>query len=648
MDAHSLQKLEFDQVRQVLSTFARTSLGRDLARRILPSNKARLVALWLEETRQMVQAMQQFGPPPFGGIGDIRPLVRSTEPGHYPDGEQFYQIGQALQTTHHVSEYLRQLPDEMHLLKALAEKIGDFQAIGHRITSAIDARGRVRDDATDKLLDIRRRIENLQSQVRAVFDRLVRSSSMVKLLQYPNATFHEDRMVLPVKAQYQHNVPGIVHRSSDSGATMFVEPAEAVELNNRLVQLRYEEHEEITRIFWDLAHLVQVNRQAILVSMNALARLDMITAKAAYARARRCNCVELNTEGVLKLREARHPLLLEMAIDQVEHGGGEIHPVVPIDVRLGEDFDMLIITGPNTGGKTVTLKTVGLLAAMVQAGMFIPVAEGSTLPVFDDVLIDVGDEQSLQQSLSTFSSHLSRILGVLARATNRTLVLLDELGAGTDPDEGAAIGQAILDELMHRGSRVMITTHLGSLKSYAYRRERVDNASVEFDPETAVPTYKVRIGEPGNSNALIIARNLGMSRRMLQRAQRYVSRQARAFQAAIAGTVASRRRAERARDAAEAAELAARQRQAQLEQQIRQLKQQQQQFRQWLDHIRQLKPGDRVYVKKFAREGSIVRMQLHQQLAVVSLGNVTVEVPLQELILPERPQRPARSRSGNA
>jgi len=637
MDQHSLEKLEFGQLKAILASYARGELGRKLIARLHPTDRPRLVNLWLEETGQMVEALKRRGPPPLAGADDVTELVEKVQPGVNLTGEEYYRIGCTLRTTHYVHEYLRQLPGEFNLLHKLAEKIGDFQAVAWRIDEAVDAAGRVRDTASDRLVKIRSQIADHRNCIRKVFEALLKTPSIQKILQYPNWTFQEDRMVLPVGANYRQHLPGIVHRTSDSGATVFVEPADAVEMNNAIVKLRQEEQQEISRIFWELAHLIHLNRAAILASLQGLARLDMLVAKAMYAVEQNCTRPELNNEGIVRLWQVRHPLLMHL-FSRSDDG----REVVPIDVRIGEDFDLLVITGPNTGGKTATLKTVGLVSLMMQAGMFIPAGSGSTMSVFDDVLIDVGDEQSLQQSLSTFSSHLSRILAILERATDRSLVLLDELGAGTDPDEGAAMGQAILDELLRRRSRTLVTTHLSPLKGYAYRHSRCDNAAVEFDPETLSATYKLRIGEPGNSNAMIIARHLGMPQRLLERAQRYISNQMRSFQQAIAATIDRARRAEQARASAQAAEQAAEQKQKELQQQIDQLQKRRLDFQDWTEWINGLKPGQRVFVKSFRREGSIIRMELHKQQALVSLGKLAVEVAITEL---EKPT-PIKSSAG--
>jgi len=621
MDQHTLEKLEFDKIKAVLARYAATDLGRKLIERLLPTHRQQLVRLWLAETEQMVAAVDRFGPAPFAGARDVTELIRKVQPGVYLTGEEFYLVGRVLQATHYVHNYLKQLPDELDHLHRLAERMGDFQAIAWRIDQTVDAAGRVRDTAGERLMKIRAKIEDSRQKIRKVLDRLIKTPAVVKILRYPNWTFQGDRMVLPVSANHRHQLSGIVHRSSDSGATLFIEPTESVELNNAVVKLGLEEQQEIARILWELAHLIHLNRDEILIALKALARLDMLGAKAAYAIKRQCVKPRINGDRIVSIQKIKHPLLMELL-------GPE--KVVPINVRVGDDFDLLIITGPNTGGKTVTLKTIGLAVLMTQAGMFIP-AHDATLPVFDDVFIDVGDEQSLQQSLSTFSSHLTRILEILRKATPACLALIDELGAGTDPDEGAAIGQAVLDQLLRRQTRTIVTTHLSPLKSYAYRRPRTDNAAVEFDPETLSATYKLRIGEPGNSNAMIIAEHLGMPKHMLKRARRYISGRVRAFQQAIDATVSSRREAEQARSSAMSAEKNAEQKQKELEHQINQLHQQQQEFERWLAWINSLKSGEKVYVKKFRREGTVVRMELHKQQALVDLGRLAAEVPLTDI-----------------
>jgi len=634
MDRHSLEKLEFAEVREILARYARTPLGRQLAQRCRPSAKPSQVQYWLAQLRQMRAWIEQKGLPPLAGMTDIRQLIRRAVPPDLLEPEELAEVRTALRATGLLVGWLAEVPEDYRALRGLAERIGDYSALADRIDQAIDERARVRDEATARLAKIRRRIDDAHRSIKRVYDRLLRSVEIQRVLQYPATTFHGDRLVLPLKTEYRAKIPGIVHRSSDSGATVFVEPAEVVELNNAIVSLRQDEKEEIGRILWELTHLLQLNAEGILQTLEAVAVLDLVAAKALLAGEAGWIVPEVVESGPLRLRRVRHPLLIEL---RRRAGSAEsaLEAVVPIDVRLGEDFDVLIITGPNTGGKTVALKTIGLAVLMAQAGMPIPAEAGSQLPVYKDVLIDVGDEQSLQQSLSTFSSHLKQILRVLQRADERTLVLLDELGSGTDPDEGAAIGQAILDELLRRRSPTVITTHLGVLKGYAFRRDRVDNAAVEFDVATLQPTYRLRIGEPGNSNALEIAKRLGMAEPLLKAAEEHLAGRHRALSQAIEGTLESRRKAEQAREAAERATQAAREAEAEYRRQADSLRAKQAAFERWLERVVRLRPGQCVRSRRFGREATVVRLLLHKQAVVLNSRGIDIEVPLTDIVLPD-------------
>ncbi len=617
--------LEYGRIRQLLAEHACCSLGRELAGTIEPSGDAARIERRLEELRQFRTLVAARGMLPFGGISDVRPLVRKAVPPVKLEPEDFSSLADALRGVAGLRKYFAELPEGMAAVAGLAGRIGDFSTLADRIGLVIDPRGKVRDEATPRLARIRARCEELRRETRELFEHLLRQSSLTKLLQYPAATFHGDRMVLPLKSDHRGRIPGIIHRSSDSGQTLFIEPTQAVALNNSIIQLVQDENAEIGRILWELTHLVHLNQAGLLATLDAVAVVDLIVAKLRMAQRFGMAIPEISEERQLKLRGARHPILMTMTGKQV----------VPIDVRLGEDFDVLIVTGPNTGGKTAALKTVGLLVLMAQSGLPIPAAEGSTLPVFDQVLVDIGDEQSLQQSLSTFSSHLARVLDVLRSGTRDTLVLLDELGAGTDPDDGAALGRAVIDKLLETGCLTMITTHLGALKAVGYEHPRVDNASVRFDYETLQPSYELKIGEPGNSSALIVAARLGMPTELISAAQRYLSERDRVLARAIAGTIESRRAAEDARKSAEAAEREFGERSAQVTEQKRKLEEEQRRFAKWVERINALRAGDEVYVRKFARKGRVVRVRLDKQLVEVSVGALQAEVPLTEVELGE-------------
>jgi len=633
MEQHSLEKLEFGRVCDIVGRFARTSLGRDMVQKIRPSHRPEQVKYWLDQVRQMSARITHKGPPPFGGMVDVRRLVERAVPPNLLEPAELVDVRAAMRVTGMVAAWLSDLPEDSAALRSIAERVGDYSTIADRIDKIIDDRGAVRDEASPKLAKIRRQIADGEHSIKKVYDRLLKNMDVVRVLQYAATTFHGDRLVLPVKAEYRGRLPGIIHRSSDSGATLFIEPAEVVELNNTIVALRQQQTEEISRILWELTHLIQMNAEGILQTLQGLALLDLITAKALMSRQHGWVVPEVADSLPLNLRQVRHPLLMDLHKD--EKPDKILEAVVPIDVRLGEDFDMLVVTGPNTGGKTVALKTVGLACLMAQAGMPIAAAAGSQLPVYKDVLVDVGDEQSLQQSLSTFSSHLKQILHILHRADEHTLVLLDELGSGTDPDEGAAIGQAVMDHLHQRRCPTIVTTHLGVLKGYAYRQPRVDNAAVEFDVSTLRPTYRLIIGEPGNSNAIEIARRLGMGDPLLQAARRHLAGRHRALHQAIRGTLRSRRKAEAAREDAERARIAAAEAQARFQQESETLKARQAAFDKWLKRVTSLRPGDKVRSKRFDREATVVRVLLQRQAVVISNRGMEMEVPLTDIALPD-------------
>jgi DNA mismatch repair protein MutS2 len=467
---------------------------------------------------------------------------------------------------------------------------------------------------------------------------------VARLLQNVTVTLHGDRYVLPVKVENRGRLPGVVHRASNTGATVFVEPNASVELNNHLADLYFDERREVERLLNMLAIRLHGRTEEMAAAMHACGQVDLIAAKAQYAYQFDFTCPEVVERGSLQFSDARHPLLLDQACRQQRQGvpPEQRRSVVPIDVRLGSDFDILVITGSNTGGKTVALKTVALLVLMAQSGMHIPARRGSTMPVFRDVLIDIGDEQSLQQSLSTFGAHIQRIRHILSKADSGSLVLLDELGSGTDPDEGGAIGQAILDELLELRCLAMVTTHLSVLKAYAFNHERVDNASVEFDTKTMSPTYHLLIGTPGESHAIAVAKRLGMSKRVVAAARGHLDSTGKQFRKAIRATGQARQVAEEARAQAQQAELAAKCQQETYESKLADLHRLQREFETWLASLGELRPGDEVVAASLGKPGRLVRLELHRQVALVETENsVQIEVPLKQL-MPDLGQQAVR------
>ncbi|HEV3203049.1 MAG TPA: DNA strand exchange inhibitor protein, partial [Gemmataceae bacterium] len=558
MDSHTLELLEFNKVREMLAGYAACSLGKELARQLEPGTEVEPIRADLALVTEMVEALGTGQTPPFGGLHDIRILVRRAAIGSMLTAEQLLEVAETLTCTGNMYRYRMRLEERFQKLIALLTPIEDLGPVAKAVTGCIDSRGHVLDMASRELAAIRQRLADVDERVQNQIKRLLRDPELRKILRYPNATVNGDHYVLPVAVNHRHKLQGVVHRTSSTGETVYIEPAGIANLSAERAVLKGDEDREIRRILRKLSGEVGKVARPLGNALDVMARLDLISAKARLSRDYAMSAPDINMEGRLWFRQARHPLLEQLFRNEerntkIENGGSSIgnqilatssgtskesildprspilHPldVVPIDVRLGMAFNLLIITGPNTGGKTVTLKTTGLLCLMAQSGMHIPAAAGSMIPVFHQVLADIGDEQSLEQSLSTFSSHMSRIAAILRQADAQSLVLLDELGAGTDPTEGAALGRAILDGLDHIGCLAMVTTHLGDLKTYAFSNDRAENAAVEFDGETLQPTYRLQIGQFGMSNALKIARRFKLPRELLQRAHRYLRRKQR-------------------------------------------------------------------------------------------------------------------------
>ncbi len=504
MDARTLRVLEYDEVRKHLRAHAASSLGKDLAERLEPASEFEQVRTLLAETRQARSLLTGTSRVPLGGVTDVRAQVMNAERGGVLSERDLLDVANTVYASRRMRTFLQKTQVEAPLIVSRAGELGLFEEIEQAIESSIDSRGEVVDTASDQLRSIRLKIRRLQDMVEQRLHAVLHSTQYSRMIQEPLVTIRNGRYCIPIRSEYKGEFHGIVHDSSSSGATVFMEPFGVVEANNEVREARAAEEREVRRILANLSGLVGARAEEILSTLRTLAALDLIFARAALAEEMRATEPEINSQGKVDLIEARHPLLAGR--------------VVPITIRIGEEFNALILTGPNTGGKTVTIKTIGLLTLMLQSGLHIPVAQGSRAAVFGQVFADIGDEQSIQQSLSTFSSHMTQIVNVLKLAHGNSLVLLDEIGAGTDPAEGSALAKAILLELLERGCRVIATTHYGELKAFAYTQAGVENASVEFDPVTLEPTFEVRIGTPGTSNAFAIASRLGLSVGLLRRA----------------------------------------------------------------------------------------------------------------------------------
>lgn len=506
MDSYVLHNLEFDKIRAMLAGLTGSALGRELAEALAPVGEADEVAERLGETREAFDLVAAAQAVPLGGLRDIRETVRRAELGATLESPDFVAVAGTLYAARRVRQFFAELTMAAPRLTATAAAIGVFRTLENAIDTAISDQGTVLDTASPELGRLRRDIRVTQGRVREKIDHILHSAQYQKYFQDALVTIRGDRYVIPVKQEYRHAFPGIVHDQSASGATVFIEPMAVVNLNNDLKQLMAAEVNEIERILRVLTGQVAAVAGPLLETCLALGQLDFAFAKARLALDMKAVCPALNDKGRVELRQARHPLIPADA-------------VVPIDVRVGREFRVLVITGPNTGGKTVTLKTVGLFALMTQAGLFIPAASASEMPVFANVYADIGDEQSIEQSLSTFSAHMTNLVRILGRVGPDDLVLIDEIGAGTDPDEGAALAMAILEFLYGRDGRVIATTHYSELKTFAYARHGIENASVEFDVQTLRPTYRLQIGVPGSSKAFLISRRLGLDGGIVGRAQ---------------------------------------------------------------------------------------------------------------------------------
>lgn len=627
MDAHTLELLGFDKVREIVAGYGACSLGKELARQLEPSTDADWVRAELALVSEMVDALAQGQAPPFGGLHDVRLLIRRAAIGAMLTADQLLEVADTLNCTGNMYRYRQRLDGKLLRLIELLTPIEDLGVVAKSITGCIDSRGHVLDMASRDLALVRQKLNDLDERVKEQINKLLRDPQLRSVLRYPNATVSGDHYVLPVPVNHRHKVPGVVHRTSSSGETIFVEPAPVARLSAERALLKAEEEREVKRVLRKLTGEVAKVAKPLGFAIDIMARVDLIAAKARFAVDYRMYAPDVNTEGRLWLRQARHPLLEHMFRHEARE---EKRSVVPIDVRLGAPFNLLVITGPNTGGKTVCLKTTGLLCALAQAGLHIPAGEGSAVPIFEHILADIGDEQSLEQSLSTFSSHISRISFILKQANAQSLVLLDELGAGTDPTEGAALGRAILDELDKIGCRAMVTTHLGDLKTYAFHNERAENAAVEFDIETLRPTYRLHIGQFGMSNALKIARRLKLPRELLKRAQRYVQRkQKRAPE--MAQLQRLREETEKARAEALKAQHEAREQAEELRLKAEEVARAAKQAQELRDARARLQPRDKVQVPKYGGVGTIVRVDHKKNTAFVSMGLGKWEVSLDDV-----------------
>ncbi len=512
MDEHALNVLEFHKIIEAVSVRAVSEPGQAEALTIAPLTDIREVTHRLKETGELKRYLSSRHEFPIRGLQDISgQLKKASMEGAILSPDDLLRVLSAAKASRLMKSALGKAKDEYPLLAKRSGALSVFETLETEISRAIGEDGEVLDSASPELKRIRVSAAQARSRINRELEGIIQDPSLSKAVQEPVITMRGERYVLPLKTNFRTYLQGIVHDHSQSGSTVFVEPEKTVDLNNRLAGLRKDELREIERILWRLSTTVRENGGGLEASYLALVKLDALHAAASFAIEAGGNLPSVNDRGQIELKDARHPLLI------MSKG---MENAVPLDIRLGRDFDTLVITGPNTGGKTVVLKTVGLLTLMAQAGLLIPAAPDSSVAVFDGVFSDIGDEQSVEQNLSTFSSHMNQIVRMLAGANKNSLVLLDELGAGTDPSEGSALGVAIIEELHRRGTKTVATTHHGALKVFASNTPGVMNASVEFDPVSLMPTYRLAIGRPGRSSAILVASRLGMPNGILERARK--------------------------------------------------------------------------------------------------------------------------------
>lgn len=509
--------LELDKILNMLANETSIPDAHDMALKIEPCWGLFEVQELMNQTVDAHMLIARYGAPSFGGISNVANALRRAQAGGCLSTVELIKIAQALRVIRGIKEWRNKSASVKTAIDNHFESLSANKFLEEKINTCIIGEEELSDNASPTLYDIRRKIRVAQSKAREVLDKIIHSSTYQKYLQDAIVTQRDGRYVVPVKSECRSNVAGLVHDTSASGSTVFIEPMGVVQANNDIRVLESKEKAEIERILYELSATCGTHADEIIESYNFTVELNIIFAKAQLAYKMKASVPKINDKGIIDLKQARHPLIPDKN-------------VVPTDITLGKDFDTLVITGPNTGGKTVSLKTIGLLTLMVMCGFMIPCADNSELSTFRRVLVDIGDEQSIEQSLSTFSAHMTNIIGILKLANRSTLALIDELGAGTDPVEGAALAVSILEKLRSRGAKIASTTHYAELKEYALRTEKVENGCCEFDVKTLRPTYKLLIGVPGKSNAFAISKRLGMEDDVVDRARELVSAESRQFE----------------------------------------------------------------------------------------------------------------------
>jgi DNA mismatch repair protein MutS2 len=555
---YPLEVLEFAKVRDLLGRFLISPLGRAHLDGLVPFDSPEKMERALAQAKDMHAWLQAGGRLPLGPLSDLRPRLEMVAKGSRRlQAADLADLLKLLRSTGRMRRVLSDLP-EYPALQALGERLPDLSALYARLEAMVDERGELQNSASQKLANLRAEIHSLRQSIEALMQRLLEEPSIRRNLQSPQVSWRHGRPVLQIKPEGQRSVRGIFHDRSQSGQTVFVEPQAAVEPVNRLASLQADESAEIQRLLAELLREILASKSDVYRALAGLAWVDYTQARARLVSELGFSIPEQSVPGRFHLREARHPLLLRDLWEGKRELVEVLAEVVPLDLDLGNPYTMVVVTGPNTGGKTVALKTVGLLCLMAQAGMPVPVAEGTALPWVDGIFADIGDEQAIEQSLSTFSSHLARIHDALALAGSGSLVLLDELGAGTDPEEGGALGYSILEALHKKRVPCLASTHLGRLKDFAYQHEGVENGAMSFDAESLDPLYCLELGLPGHSNALHIALRVGIAEELVARAREILGQRDQSLEDMIGRVQATRQAAEKHRREAEQTRLLAR------------------------------------------------------------------------------------------
>ncbi|MCX7694972.1 MAG: endonuclease MutS2 [Caloramator sp.] len=520
MNEKTLRILEYNKIIDMLEKRATTEIAKKMIRDLKPSSNVHEVRERLEETKEGFEVVLKWGSLPIGVTYDLQDTLKRAKMGYTLQPIELLRVNSLLKCTRQLKEFMKDGNKEeiCPIIYEIVESLVMIKGLESEIETKIISESEISDRASEKLYSIRRAIRDKNAKVKEKLQSMLQGYS--KYLQDPIITLRGDRYVLPVKAEFKGHVPGLVHDQSASGSTLFIEPMAVVELNNEIKELMLKEKQEVERILYELSVKVADNADMLEHNNLNIGYIDFILAKGRFGLDLDAIVPEINQRGLINLKRARHPLI-------------DKDVVVPIDVKLGDTYKALVITGPNTGGKTVTLKTTGLLTLMAMAGLAIPASYGSQVSVFNKVFADIGDEQSIEQSLSTFSSHMTNIVNILKEVDETSLILVDELGAGTDPTEGAALAMSILEYIFEKGAKIVATTHYSELKVFAMEKEGFENASVEFDVETLRPTYRLLIGIPGKSNAFEISKRLGLSNEIIENAKLKISKDAARFEDVI-------------------------------------------------------------------------------------------------------------------